>query len=251
MRRRTAVMAAVATGGLGLVLLAPPVLAATNQPDDPTGTTTCRALDGTGGRGQGMGQGAGQGMGQGVGQGMGQGRGAGRGGAGYGPGADAGAGMRQQMSAGDISSTLPASGTLTTAQKQQLAAMAEEEKLAHDVYTALGDRTGDARFTRIAASEQQHLAMVRVLLTRYGVTDPTQGLDAGEFATAATTKVYTDYVSKGSASLEAALGVGRTIESADIADLKAAVNGLDAPDVTTVYERLAVASSHHLAAFSR
>ena len=136
--------------------------------------------------------------------------------------------MRQRMAAGDIDSTLPASGTLTADQKQQLAAMAEEEKLAHDVYTVLGERTGDARFTRIAASEQQHLTAVRVLLTRYGVTDPTQGRDAGEFASAATTKAYSAYVSKGSASLEAALGVGRTIESADIADLKAAVKGLDA-----------------------
>ncbi|HEX3003912.1 MAG TPA: DUF2202 domain-containing protein, partial [Angustibacter sp.] len=156
-----------------------------------------------------------------------------------------------RMSAGDISATLPASGTLTTAQKSELAAMAEEEKLAHDVYTALGERTGDARFARIAASEQQHLTMVRVLLTRYGVTDPTQGRDAGEFATAATTKAYSAFVSQGSASLEAALGVGRTIESTDIADLKQAVKGLDAPDVSTVYDRLTTASSHHLAAFSR
>jgi hypothetical protein len=159
--------------------------------------------------------------------------------------------MHQRMSAGDLASTLPVSGTLTTDQKQQLAAMAEEEKLAHDVYTVLGDRTGDPRFERIAASEEQHLTAVRVLLTRYGVTDPTKGLDAGEFTTAAATNAYTDYVSKGSASLEAALGVGRTIESADIADLKAAVQGLDAPDVSTVYDRLATASSHHLAAFGR
>ena len=48
-----------------------------------------------------------------------------------------------------------------------------EEKLAHDVYVALVDATGDARFTRIAASESRHLAAIRVLLTRYGVNDPT------------------------------------------------------------------------------
>ncbi|MGN6610946.1 MAG: DUF2202 domain-containing protein [Angustibacter sp.] len=235
-------MAAVATGGLGLVLLAPPVLAATNHTDDTDAPTTCRALDGTGGWGQG-------GMGQGMGQGMG--RGAERG-AGYGPGVGGPrADMHEQMTSGDIASTLPASGTLTTAQKQQLAAMAEEEKLAHDVYTVLDERTGDVRFARIAASEQQHLVMVRVLLARYGVSDPTAGRDAGAFASTATAKAYADYISKGSTSLDAALGVGRTIESEDIADLRAAVKGLDAPDVTTVYDRLATASSHHLAAFSR
>ncbi|MGN6303029.1 MAG: DUF2202 domain-containing protein [Angustibacter sp.] len=235
-------MAAVATGGLGLVLLAPPVLAATNQPDDTDTVTTCRAADGTGGWGRGMGQGMGQGTGQGTGQGPWR--------AGGGDGGSR-LGMHQRMTSGDIASTLPASGTLTAAQKQQLAAMAEEEKLAHDVYTVLGERTGDVRFARIAASEQQHLAMVRVLLTRYGVNDPTAGRDAGEFASAATAQAYTGYVSTGSASLQAALGVGRTIESADLADLKAAAQGVDAPDVSTVYDRLATASSHHLAAFSR
>lgn len=245
-------MAAVATGGLGLVLLAPPVLAATNQTDDTDAPTTCRALDGTGGWGQGgMGQGMSQGRSRGQAMGQGMGRGAERG-AGYGPGVGGpGADMHQWMTWGDIASTLPASGTLTTAQKQQLAAMAEEEKLAHDVYTVLDERTGDVRFARIAASEQQHLVMVRVLLARYGVSDPTAGRDAGAFASTATAKAYANYISKGSTSLEAALGVGRTIESADIADLRAAVKGLDAPDVTTVYDRLATASSHHLAAFSR
>lgn len=151
--------------------------------------------------------------------------------------------------AGDPATNLPAKGTLTTAQKQSLAAMAEEEKLAHDVYTALASTSGDARFTRIAASEQRHLDAVRVLLGRYAVNDPTAGKAAGTFSTPTAQSLYSSLVAKGSASDAAALEVGRTIERTDIADLRKVSAGLDAADVSTVYQRLLKASQHHLAAF--
>ena len=47
----------------------------------------------------------------------------------------------------------------------------------------------------------------------------------------------------------AALGVGRTVETTDIADLRAAAQGLTAPDVQRGYEQLLSASQQHLAAF--
>jgi len=144
---------------------------------------------------------------------------------------------------------LPASGTLTSQQRTTLAAMAEEEKLAHDVCVALATATGDARFTRIAAGETQHLTMLRTLLQRYGVADPTEGKADGVFATASTQKVYDTLVAQGKGSLASALGVGRTIEKQDIADLTGAVQGLCAPDVTRAYTMLVAASRHHLAAF--
>lgn len=144
---------------------------------------------------------------------------------------------------------LPASGTLTADQLAELGAMAEEEKLAHDVYVALGEATGDARFTRIAASEERHLAAVRTLLDRYGQPDPTEGLAAGQFAGADVTTLYNELVSRGRVSLDAALGVGRTIERMDIADLTQALEGLDAPDVQQVYTALRNGSQNHLRAF--
>lgn len=51
--------------------------------------------------------------------------------------------------------------------------MAEEEKLAHDLYTAFADRYEVRIFGRIAAAETNHLTAVRTLLDRYDVTDPT------------------------------------------------------------------------------
>ncbi len=241
MRKRTAVIAAAAAGGVGLVLLAPPVLAATTPGGGPNGTTATCTGDGPGPRGTADGT---QGT-RGYGYGMGMGRGT--------PDADGNAnrgGMGGRM-AGDVAENLPASGTLTAAQQDELAAMAEEEKLARDVYTALGDSTGDVRFDRIATSEQRHLDAVRVVLARYSIDDPTAGKGVGEFTSPTSTRAYASYLEDGKVSLSAALEVGRTIEKADIADLDAASQGLTAPDVSTLYARLSTASSHHLAAFSR
>jgi hypothetical protein len=145
--------------------------------------------------------------------------------------------------------SLPARGVLTVAQKELLAGMADEEKLAHDVYTALARAGGDARFTRIATAEARHLEAVRTLLTRYGVADPTADKSDGAFAGAATTARYAALVRQGSASPEAALAVGRAVERADLADLATAGRGVTAVDVTTVYRHLAAASSSHLRAF--
>ncbi len=47
----------------------------------------------------------------------------------------------------------PVSGVLTEAQKLDLAAMAEEEKLAHDLYATFGAAFDGAELSRIAASE--------------------------------------------------------------------------------------------------
>jgi hypothetical protein len=233
--RTTLITTAVVAGGAGVLLLATPVLAA-NGPNGPTGrsgtrvaaTATC-PTDGTNSRhgGQWLDAVPGHATRQDPG----------------GPGRSA-PGM-----SGDPAANLPAGGTLTSDQLTTLAAMAEEDKLAHDVYVALAASTGDARFTRIAASESRHLDAIRVLLTRYGVQDPTAGTRDGQFATASVQSTYDRLVAQGRVSLEAALGVGRTIESADIADLGKAMSGLDAPDVTTVYQRLSAASQHHLDAF--
>lgn len=160
-------------------------------------------------------------------------------------------GNRMGMGApgGDLTTNLPAQGTLTSAQKSALAGMAEEEKLAHDVYVTLGAVTGDQRFSRIATSESRHLSAARVLLERYGVSDPTAGRAEGSFATASVQGLYDRLVAAGSESSAAALAVGRTIETTDLADLASAAKGVTAADVSTVYQRLSAGSRNHLAAF--
>lgn len=163
-----------------------------------------------------------------------------------GPGGPGGPGMMT----GTATGTTLGTGTLTAAQRSTVAAMAEEEKLAHDVYTALAARyPSDPRFARIASSETQHLTALRQVMTAYGITDPTAGLADGTFATDSVQQLYNDLLAKAT-TLDAALGVGRAIETQDIADLDAAMAAVTtADDVDLVYSHLQMASQMHLRAF--
>jgi hypothetical protein len=163
-------------------------------------------------------------------------------------GAATGAGAARTDRSTDPLSGL-ALGTLTADQKTKLAGMAEEEKLAHDVYVKLADSTGDVRFTRVAASETRHVTQIRAMLARYGLADPTEGMAEGRFASQAVQKLYDDLVARGSVSLDAALAVGRDIETLDIDDLAAAAASVTAQDVVTVYTRLSEGSENHLRVF--
>ncbi|HEX6469010.1 MAG TPA: DUF2202 domain-containing protein [Streptosporangiaceae bacterium] len=220
MRRISKTAAALTAGGalaLGGIAVAAPVLAGGPGPgpgDRPVATQTGPAVPGGPRAGYGMGQMRGQGPGDGTCQ------------------------------------CLPApGGSVTAAQKATLAGMAEEEKLAHDLYAAFAARYDARVFDQIAAAETQHLTAVRTLLDRYGVSDPTAGKAAGQFASAEVKATYDRLLAQGSASEQAALRAGITVEKADIAALRAAAGGLTAADVKQVYERLLTASQRHLDAF--
>ena len=234
MNTRTRIAATI-TGGAAVVALlaATPSIAATRPTGAPQPTQATSAnqqnaqqmgnCDGTG-AGPAYGRGNGQGR-NGQGAGM-QGRGAGRG--------------------ADLTGV--ASGTLTATQKTKLAAMAEEEKLAHDLYVAFGDKYGTP-FSRITNAETRHLTEVRIVLKRYAITDPTAGKAAGTFATTSTQQLYNKLLAQGTASVDGANSAARAVESTDITDLKAAATGVMAPDVTQVYKNLLAASQRHLVAF--
>ena len=143
------------------------------------------------------------------------------------------------------------SGTLSPAQTAALAGMAEEEKLARDLYASFAAMYPSAVWDTIGAAESTHLAAVRTLLARYGIADPTGGLSAGSFASPGTAALYTSFLAQGSASEAAAFGVGRTVELDDIARLDAARIGVTAADVLRVYGNLRNGSTQHLRAFSR
>jgi hypothetical protein len=230
MDRKIAIATGIAAGATALALVATPALAHGGPWSGTRSTTdtTCPMLDASAGTG--MGYGPGRGGAQGTGMGRGNGR-------------QAGMGM------GGAGSSTAASGTLTSAQRSSLAAMADDEKLAHDVYTVLAAKFPiDTQFSRIVRAESMHLAAIRSLMARYGIADPTAGLPAGSFANAATTSLYTSLLA--SATNDAtALAAGVAVEKTDIADLTAAKAGVTAPDVLAVYSSLLAASQRHLTAF--
>jgi hypothetical protein len=219
-------------------------------------TTTVQArwgqADGPGNQVPGRGQGQGYGSAQG--QGSGQGHGARHGAQSApdwcqnGPGNRAG-GPGQHN--GDPAANLPASTEISDATAQELLYMAEEEKLAHDLYVALGAQYDARQFDNIARAETRHLAAVRVLLDRYDLDDPTIGLQAGEFSNEALQQLYDDLLASGSTSLADAAQAGITVEETDIADLTGAIEGTNAPDVVRVLSSLRDGSERHLVAFER
>ena len=173
---------------------------------------------------RGMGGDMGRGMGQGMGRDM---------------------GMRQGAG---MHAAYP-SGELTADQRTALAGMADEEKLALDLYGAFEDRYDDVTFARIAASEARHLAAVRTLLTTYDIADPTAGLDPGEFADEEVAALYEELLAEGESSSAEAYAAARAVEADDLAALEAAGTGVTAEDVAHVYAQLTAASERHLATF--
>jgi hypothetical protein len=157
----------------------------------------------------------------------------------------------QQMRADAPMSAPSESGVLTAQQRADLSEMAQEEKLAHDLYVAFAALYDDQRFDNIASAETQHLAAVRSVLTSYDIADPTLGTAQGEFTSAQWQGLYSQLLARGSSDLAAALEAGATVERTDIADLQAAITDLNAPDVEQVYSHLLSGSQMHLQAFTR
>lgn len=194
------------------------------------------------------------GFGTAVGSGYGMGSGSGYG---LGSGSGMGSGMRSGHGLGSGSgpcSGLPVTapkGTLTDAQKTTLASQAQQEKLAHDLYTAFAARHGLMVFDHIAAAETGHLTAVRTLLQRYGVSDPTADQPAGAFTDPAVRSAYDTLLAEGEPNPAAALAVAQRLERDDIAALTTALTGLTAPDAEQVYTGLRAAAERHLAAFTR
>lgn len=126
-----------------------------------------------------------------------------------------------------------------------------EEKLAHEVYTVLGEQYDAKQFDNIAASETKHWEAMSGVLDSLGIEDPTEGDPAGFFDDPVLQQMYDEFVAQGSQSLAEAAAVGIAIEEADIADLTAAL--AVAPDEATrrVVENQLAASKKHLAAFER
>ena len=235
MRRSTTVTAVIAGGAVVTALIATPslALASTNDVTADTGSSVSSSAPYARSLGQPTDRSNRAGMRQAGGDGAGARRGAAR-----------GAGKSSADGRTNV-----ASGTVSAEQTSVLTEMAAEEKLAHDLYIAFDGMYDETVFSRIANSETKHLSSVRVLLERYDVADTTLGLTVGVFPTEATQNLYDTLLAQGSASLDAAKEVARTVEETDIADLTAAAVGVTAPDVLAVYANLLTASQHHLVAF--
>lgn len=133
----------------------------------------------------------------------------------------------------------------------QLSYLRQEEKLAHDVYHALGEKWDLRIFRNIAAAETRHTQAVATLMESHDIPDPVAEMEAGKFTDSALQKLHDQLVELGSRSLADALKVGAKIEEMDIADLDKLLAQTNAEDVKEVYARLRCGSANHLRAFGR
>ena len=140
--------------------------------------------------------------------------------------------------------------TLTTAQKSQLKYLAEEEKLARDVYAYLAKNVTNQKFSNISRSEQTHMNYMATLLTKYKVTNPTKGKAAGVFVNKDIQALYNTLTKQGSAGILEAMAVGVKIEEVDIASLQKLLAKAMPADVKAALDLLLAASNNHLEAFS-
>lgn len=140
--------------------------------------------------------------------------------------------------------------TSATSTEDLLLYLIEEEKLAHDVYTVLGETWGGNTFTNFLASESTHQDQVLNLLNTYGLTDP-RSSEIGVFTNPDLQALYDQLIAQGMTSQTEAYKVGVLIEETDITDLTTAINSTSDATIVTTLEKLRSASESHLAAFSK
>ena len=137
--------------------------------------------------------------------------------------------------------------SLSKTEENALIFMIEEEKLALDTYTYLGELWGINQFLNIQKSEQSHVNAVSNLIERYDLTFTM--LPEGEFMNEELQGLYNQFVVDGSKSQLNALIIGATIEDLDIVDLEDLMQSISNGDILNVFESLQCGSRNHLRAF--
>ena len=147
----------------------------------------------------------------------------------------------------------PVATSVTTLSEDEIATlqwMREEEKLARDVYLELSAFYPAKVFTNIAASEQKHFDALGAKIELYGVEDPALP-DIGIFTNPLLQQQHDELLALGLVSYAEALGVGVAIETADLRDLQAAIDGTSSRPLGRTYQHLLNGSENHLRAFTK
>jgi hypothetical protein len=141
--------------------------------------------------------------------------------------------------------------TISNSEISALTIMREEELLAHDIYVKMFAAWHIPVFNNISASENQHTEAIKLLMDKYSLTDVAQNHLLGVFVNQDIQNLYDALLTQGSASLNAALAVGATIEDLDIKDLQDhSALDVDNQDILFVFSELQKGSRNHLRSFN-
>jgi len=125
----------------------------------------------------------------------------------------------------------------------------EEEKLAHDVYSAMFELWGSKVFGNILKSEATHQSQVLTIMNTRDIADP-RSSEEGVFQNQELQDLYNQLIAKGSKSAVDAYEVGVSIEELDIDDLTKMLATAKDADVIAMMENLRKGSENHLRAFN-
>jgi len=137
---------------------------------------------------------------------------------------------------------------LSTAEKSDLIFMMEEEKMARDVYSYLGNLWNSNVFANIQTSEQSHMDAVEKLLNYYNVSYSNEA--PGIFNNSDLQMTYDQLIEIGEVSIQNAMVVGATIEDLDINDLFINMENTNNSIILKVYNFLQCGSKNHLRSFN-
>lgn len=147
-------------------------------------------------------------------------------------------------------STLP-QAPLNASETTDIVYLQESEKLSHDLNVKLFSVHNDVPiFMHIANVSEVLQTADNVILVRYNIQNPENPVP-GVFTNAALQNMYTSGVNAGLSSVTDALKSSANVEELHIADLTAAMQRTDNPDVQYVYRQEMAASRNNLRALSQ
>ena len=137
---------------------------------------------------------------------------------------------------------------LSDSEAEDLLFLYEEEKMARDLYDNAYELYDIMQFSKISASEVQHMSYVSSLLEKYNIEYPSE-LPRGTFENEEVQTLYDSLNARiHESSLEALLAAA-FVEETDITDLRILQGRTDKEDILSKLESLECASGNHIRAY--
>jgi hypothetical protein len=128
-----------------------------------------------------------------------------------------------------------------------LTELCEEQQIARDLYAAFYSRWGVQVLYRLYEEEDRHVAAIKTLTDRNGVSNQIHSSRSGVFAEPARQARYDELAACGGRSLVDAYTISMAIERAEIALLSGLANVTTQPEVAVPLRDLRKDDCNHLA----
>ncbi len=143
------------------------------------------------------------------------------------------------------------SDDLDPATAEELSRILERERLASDLYAALGEEHSQNHVLLVAAKLGKHnLTAAGRLLATSDIADPAEGLAAGDYAYDDLDDLYEESLATGKSSLADAFKVGIELEKAEITELETLLADMTDHKAKRVLRRLLHAAKLDVRMFS-